>query len=173
MAISLSAAMIPLSMSEQSVCSSASAMFSSLSSLQFRFPANSGKVGGIAQRISPSSRARTAAIIVQAKKQTYSSLDDLLAQSDKPVLVDFYATWCGPCQFMVPILNEVSNALKNKIRVVKIDTEKYPSIANQYAIEALPTLILFKHGKPYNRFEGALTAKQLIEWIEESLKVKN
>ncbi|PKI32386.1 hypothetical protein CRG98_047222 [Punica granatum] len=111
-------------------------------------------------------------MMAQAKKQTYSSLDDLLAQADKPVLVDFYATWCGPCQFMVPILNEVSIALKDKIRVVKIDTEKYPSIASQYAIEALPTFILFKDGKPFDRFEGALTANQLIQRVEESLKVK-
>lgn len=59
---------------------------------------------------------------------------------------------CGPCQVMVPILNEVSSNLKDKIQVVKIDTEKYPSIANQYKIEALPTFILFKDGKPCDRF---------------------
>lgn len=59
---------------------------------------------------------------------------------------------CGPCQFMVPILSEVSATLKDKIRVVKIDTEKYPSIANKYKIEALPTFILFKDGEPCDRF---------------------
>lgn len=59
---------------------------------------------------------------------------------------------CGPCQFMVPILNEVSATLKDKIQVVKIDTEKYPSIANKYKIEALPTFILFKNGEPCDRF---------------------
>lgn len=103
---------------------------------------------------------------------------------------------------MVPILNEVSATLKDKIQVVKIDTEKYPSIANKYKIEALPTFILFKDGEPCDRFvwwlpcllitlfsfkvlnlthkrffpydfqEGALTAKQLIQRIEDSLKVK-
>lgn len=88
------------------------------------------------------------------------------------MLVDFYATWCGPCQFMVPILNEVSTRLKDKIQVVKIDTEKYPSIADKYRIEALPTFIMFKDGEPYDRFEGALTADQLIERIEAGLKVK-
>lgn len=110
--------------------------------------------------------------MVEAKKQTFSSLDELLANSDKPVLVDFYATWCGPCQFMVPILNEVGASLKDKIQVVKIDTEKYPSIADKYRIEALPTFIIFKDGKPYDRFEGALTADQLIQRIETTLKVK-
>ena len=59
---------------------------------------------------------------------------------------------CGPCQFMVPILSEVSATLKDKIQVVKIDTEKYPSIANKYKIEALPTFILFKDGEPCDRF---------------------
>ncbi|AAF04439.1 thioredoxin-like protein; 49720-48645 [Arabidopsis thaliana] len=109
---------------------------------------------------------------IEAKKQTFDSFEDLLVNSDKPVLVDYYATWCGPCQFMVPILNEVSETLKDKIQVVKIDTEKYPSIANKYKIEALPTFILFKDGEPCDRFEGALTAKQLIQRIEDSLKVK-
>lgn len=59
---------------------------------------------------------------------------------------------CGPCQFMAPILGEVGAALKDKIRVVKIDTEKYPKIADTYRIEALPTFILFKNGKPHDRF---------------------
>ncbi|KAA3453735.1 thioredoxin Y1, chloroplastic [Gossypium australe] len=109
---------------------------------------------------------------VEAKKQTYNSFDDLLANSDKPVLVDFYATWCGPCQFMVPVLNEVSATLKDKIQVVKIDTEKYPSIADKYNIQGLPTFIIFKDGKPLDRFEGALGADQLIQRIETSLSVK-
>ncbi|KAL8233369.1 hypothetical protein R6Q59_019469 [Mikania micrantha] len=117
------------------------------------------------------SKPRTLAI-VQAKKQTFSSLDELLEKAEKPVLVDFYATWCGPCQFMGPILNEVSISMGDTIQVVKIDTEKYPEIADKYRIEALPTFILFKDGKPCDRFEGALTANQLIQRIEGTLKVK-
>ncbi|XP_076916575.1 uncharacterized protein LOC143576357 [Bidens hawaiensis] len=107
--------------------------------------------------------------IVAAKKQTFSSLDDLLEKAEKPVLVDFYATWCGPCQFMGPILNEVSVSMGDSLQVVKIDTEKYPEIASKYNIEALPTFILFKDGKPCDRFEGAMAAKQLIERIETTL----
>ena len=59
---------------------------------------------------------------------------------------------CGPCQFMVPVLNEVSTRMKDKIQVVKIDTEKYPSIADKYRIQALPTFIIFKDGEPHDRF---------------------
>ncbi|XP_010537268.1 PREDICTED: thioredoxin Y1, chloroplastic [Tarenaya hassleriana] len=119
-----------------------------------------------------SSRPRSTPLAIKAKKQTYDSFEDLLVKSEKPILVDFYATWCGPCLFMVPILNEVSTILGDKIQVVKIDTEKYPSIANKYRIEALPTFILFKDGTPCDRFEGALTARQLIQRIENSLEVK-
>ncbi|CAN6438836.1 unnamed protein product [Victoria cruziana] len=106
---------------------------------------------------------------INAKKQTFSSFDDLIAGSDKPVLVDFYATWCGPCQYMVPILNEVGHTMKDTINVIKVDTEKYPSIANRYRVEALPTLIIFRDGKPSARFEGALPADQLMQWINDAL----
>ncbi|KAG8389822.1 hypothetical protein BUALT_Bualt01G0018400 [Buddleja alternifolia] len=90
--------------------------------------------------------------LVASKKQTLSSFGELLDNSDKPVLVDFYATWCGPCQFMVPILEQVSTSMIDKIQVVKIDTEENPTIADKYKIEALPTFILFRDGKPCDRF---------------------
>lgn len=77
------------------------------------------------------------------------------------VLTQVMTCRCGPCQLMVPILNEVSTVLKDRVQVVKIDTEKYPSIANEYRIEALPTFILFKDGKPYDRFVSSLTSWQL------------
>ncbi|CAI0625724.1 unnamed protein product [Linum tenue] len=109
---------------------------------------------------------------VSAKKESFANLDELLQKSDKPVLVDFYATWCGPCQFMVPILEEVSIIMNDTVQVVKIDTEKYTAIANQYDIQALPTFILFKDGKPIDRFEGALPRDQLIQRIESSLSVQ-
>ncbi|EEF38035.1 thioredoxin Y2, chloroplastic [Ricinus communis] len=121
--------------------------------------------------ISSPSRSRILPLVA-AKKQTFANLDELLENADKPVLVDFYATWCGPCQLMTPILNEVSTILKDTIQVVKIDTEKYPSIADKYRIEALPTFIIFKDGKPYDRFEGALAKDRFIERIESSLQVK-
>ena len=114
---------------------------------------------------------RWATLLVKAKKETFSSFDELLEKSEKPLLVDFYATWCGPCQYMVPILQEVSEKLSDKIQVVKIDTEKYTSIANRYKIEALPTFIIFKNGEPCYRFEGALPADQLIQQVESALEV--
>ncbi|XP_010533400.1 PREDICTED: thioredoxin Y2, chloroplastic [Tarenaya hassleriana] len=143
---------------------------SSLSSV--RFPAQILRVGIRNKRINSPSRPRFVPLSVTAKKQSFDSFDDLLQSSQKPVLVDFYATWCGPCQFMVPVLEEVNATLKDKIQVVKIDTEKYPNLADRYQIAALPTFILFKDGKLLDRFEGALPANQLVGRIEDALQVK-
>jgi thioredoxin len=104
-----------------------------------------------------------------ATKKQFTSFQDLLAGSDRPVLVDFYATWCGPCQMMVPILEQVGARLKDALQVVKIDTEKYPQLASQYQIHALPTLVLFKSGQPVERIEGALSAEQLIQRLQPLL----
>ncbi|KAI4348089.1 hypothetical protein L6164_008851 [Bauhinia variegata] len=177
MAVCVSASMIPSLKSDRSTLLGAasaasishSTKLSSLSSLQFPVRTRFLQTGSA--RVSSSSRPRILPV-VEAKKQSFSSFDDLLANSEKPLLVDFYATWCGPCQFMVPILDEVSTRLKDKIQIVKIDTEKYPSIADKYSIAALPTFIIFKDGKPCDRFEGALTADQMIDRIEAGLNVK-
>lgn len=100
-----------------------------------------------------------------AVKKQFSSFQDLLEGSDIPVLVDFYATWCGPCQMMAPILEQVGANLRDRLQIVKIDTDKYPNLASKYQIEALPTLVLFKDGQPAERIEGVLQAQQLIEHL--------
>ena len=95
-----------------------------------------------------------------AVKQTFNSFQELLAHSDVPVLVDFYATWCGPCQMMAPILEEVNQEMSQQIQIVKIDSDKYPALASEYQITALPTLMLFKKGQPVGRHEGVLRAPE-------------
>lgn len=100
-----------------------------------------------------------------AVKKQFSSFQDLLESSQIPVLVDFYATWCGPCQMMAPILEQVGANLRDRLQIVKIDTDKYPNIASKYEIEALPTLVLFKNGQPAERIEGVLQAQQLIQHL--------
>ncbi|BAZ67222.1 MAG: thioredoxin [Pelatocladus maniniholoensis HA4357-MV3] len=96
-------------------------------------------------------------------KKQFNSFEEMLSGSDVPVLVDFYADWCGPCQMMTPILEQVNAQLQGQIRIVKIDTEKYKQLATQYKIEALPTLVLFKQGQPVDRIEGVLQAPQLVQ----------
>ncbi len=104
-----------------------------------------------------------------ATKQQFSSFADLLAQSDVPVLVDFYATWCGPCQMMAPILEQVGHQLKGQLKVVKIDAERYPKLASQYHVQAYPTLVLFKNGHPVDRIEGVLMVDPLIQRLRPHL----
>ena len=104
-----------------------------------------------------------------ALKKNFSSFNDLLANCDRPVLVDFYANWCGPCQMMSPILEEVGAKMKDRLQIVKIDTEKYPQLASQYQIQALPTLVLFKDGKAIERIEGVRQAPQLIAYLQTLL----
>lgn len=106
---------------------------------------------------------------LMAIKQDFNSFDELLSSSNLPVLVDFYADWCGPCQMMTPILEQVNAQLNEKLRVVKIDTEKYPQLANQHHIHALPTLVLFKQSQPVDRIEGVMSADMLIQRLQKQL----
>lgn len=108
-------------------------------------------------------------IPIMAVKKQYSSFAQLLAESPTPLLVDFYATWCGPCQMMSPILEQVKAQFGEQLQIVKIDTDKYPAIASEYRIEALPTLVVFKNGQPVDRIEGVLNAEQLSARIQPSL----
>lgn len=104
-----------------------------------------------------------------AIKQKFNSFEELLNGSETPVLVDFYATWCGPCQMMAPILEQVNQQLNGQIKIVKIDTDKYPHLANRYGIQALPTLMLFKNGQTVDKIEGVLNAQQLIPHLQSLL----
>ncbi len=101
-----------------------------------------------------------------ATKKQFASFDEMITESDLPVLVDFYATWCGPCQMMAKILEQVNVLMKDQLRIIKIDSDKYPELASQYEIHALPTLVLFKQGKPVDRIEGVLRAEQLIQRLQ-------
>lgn len=104
-----------------------------------------------------------------AVKQEFKSFEDLVGGAEQPVLVDFYADWCGPCQMMAKILVDVGAQMKGELKIAKIDTEKYPQIASQHNIHALPTLVLFKGGQPVDRIEGVLTADQLINRVRGAL----
>ncbi|MEB3191561.1 MAG: thioredoxin [Snowella sp.] len=99
-------------------------------------------------------------------KKQFSSFQEMLSQAKRPVLVDFYATWCGPCQMMAPILEEVGLQLRDRVQIVKIDSDKYPQLASQYQIQALPTLVLFKGGQPAHRIEGVVPASQLVQQLQ-------
>lgn len=92
--------------------------------------------------------------------------DDLI-QSKSPVLVDFFAEWCGPCKMMKPILEELKSMVGEKARIVKIDVDKHQEIAHIYNIQSVPTLMIFKEGLVAWRHSGVMQAKELKAIIEQ------
>jgi thioredoxin 1 len=99
-----------------------------------------------------------------------ATFDKEVLQSSEPVVVDFFAEWCGPCKAMAPALEAVATELKGKVKVVKIDVDENPQITAKYGIRAMPTLMIFKDGKVAEERVGAMVQKrQLADWINGAL----
>jgi thioredoxin 1 len=90
-----------------------------------------------------------------------------IIESEKPVLIDFFATWCGPCKMLGPILKEVKDSLGDRISIIKIDVDKNQQIASQYQVRGVPTMILFQNGKQLWRQSGVLNKEDIIKIILE------
>ena len=93
-----------------------------------------------------------------------------LINGDQPVLVDFYATWCGPCKMMQPILQETAQQVGEKVKIVKVDVDKNPAAAQKYQVRGVPTLILFQNGRPLWRKSGVVPAHELVKVIDKEIK---
>ncbi len=96
-----------------------------------------------------------------------SKFSELINQ-DKPVLVDFFAEWCGPCKMMSPILKEVKDNLKDRVSIIKVDVDKNQALAAKYQVKGVPTMLLFKKGKQVWRQSGVLQKNELINIITAS-----
>lgn len=90
-----------------------------------------------------------------------------LIKSEKPILIDFYAEWCGPCKAMMPILEKVKESIGDKARIVKIDVDQFSSLAEEYRIQTVPTFIIFKNGEPLWRHSGMIAEKELTVMLEK------
>ncbi|RDV04146.1 thioredoxin [Undibacter mobilis] len=98
-------------------------------------------------------------------KTTDASFDADVLKSSEPVVVDFWAEWCGPCRMIAPALEEISGALGDKVKIVKLNVDENPNVAAKYGIMSIPTLLLFKDGEIKDRQVGAAPKQKLQQWI--------
>lgn len=91
-------------------------------------------------------------------------------ENKKPVLVDFYATWCGPCKMMAPIVEELAKDMKDDVKIVKVNIEDSEDVAGKYGIMSIPTFVLFKNGKAVEQASGAMPKEKLLAFIKKAVK---
>ena len=94
--------------------------------------------------------------------------DTFISQSDKPVLVDFWATWCGPCRMLSPVVEEVSREHENELTVGKVNVDDCPELAQKFGVMSIPTLILFKDGQPVDKRIGYMPKNELEQMLKKA-----
>ncbi len=98
---------------------------------------------------------------------TPANFEAMITKNDIPVIVDFWAPWCGPCRMMAPAFEEAARSFPLKARFAKVNTEEYPQLAQPFGIRGIPTMIAFRYGRELNRVSGALSAPQIVQWVSQ------
>ena len=98
-----------------------------------------------------------------------TNFEQEILKSDKPAVVDFFAVWCGPCRQMLPIADELSVSMKDKVKIVKMDVDEAPNTAEKYEIQSIPTMLIFKNGAKVAEHNGACTKAELEAWISKNI----
>jgi thioredoxin 1 len=101
-------------------------------------------------------------------KVTEQSFDTDVLGSAEPVVVDFWAEWCGPCRMIGPALEEISTEMQGQVKIVKVNVDENQNLANKYGIRSIPALLAFKGGKVVNTMAGARPKGDLVKWIQQS-----
>ncbi|MCX6720881.1 MAG: thioredoxin [Candidatus Staskawiczbacteria bacterium] len=101
---------------------------------------------------------------------TDANFEKEVNSTDKFVLVDFFATWCGPCQVLGPILEKISEHFKDKVVVLKANVDGAPISAQKFGVEKIPTIVLFKNGKPVNGFVGLIPENEIKNWLKNIIE---
>lgn len=104
-----------------------------------------------------------------ALELTDANFDEIVLKSDKPVLVDFWAEWCGPCRVIGPIVNEIAEDYKDRVIVGKLDVDSNPAVSNKYGIRNIPTVLFFKNGQVADKQVGAVPKGNLVNKVEALL----
>ena len=102
-------------------------------------------------------------------KLTESSFAKNLQKSDLPLLVDFWAPWCGPCKSMAPAFEEAARSLSPRLRLAKVNTEEERNLAARHGIQSIPTMVLFRSGREQARVSGAMSAQSIVAWVRGQL----
>ena len=107
-----------------------------------------------------------------AKEINEQNFQDTVLNADKPVVLDFWAAWCGPCRIIGPVIDELAKEYEGKAVIGKVDVDQNPEISMEYGIRSIPTLLFFKDGKLVDRTVGVMSKTQLTQKIEDLLKVE-
>eukprot|EP01025_Chloroclados_australasicus_P016479 TRINITY_DN1829_c0_g2_i1.p3 TRINITY_DN1829_c0_g2~~TRINITY_DN1829_c0_g2_i1.p3 ORF type:complete len:147 (+),score=15.43 TRINITY_DN1829_c0_g2_i1:130-570(+) len=120
-------------------------------------------------RPSVAARATDPAASVKAIEVTDGNFKELVLENSQPVLVDFWAPWCGPCRMIAPIIDEIADALEGQVVCTKLNTDESPGVATEYGIRSIPTVMIFKGGKKLDTIIGAVPKETLMKSINKYL----